>query len=332
MKSIKPLPKNGWYAVSDKAIALNQVRRVVLFHTPLIILREDEEQFHVYFDACPHRGYPLSDGALLSNNKLMCKYHGWCFNKKGECSSVPGLKNIPRYKLKRVNSKLHDGLIWVNLSPEMEFDITHKRPALNKEFTWNYHLNVPSYLLIENTLDPMHTPYIHAGLVRSETKNKKSVEIIIRNNDKLVEAVYKNEGEQSGLISKLFSPPDVDGIGRFINPSILELEFKSPHKTYISFTAYLNPVSEDKVNVMLKVNYAHLPLRLDFFVRPLFKLMLRKVVKQDIDVCLKQYKNLKKFPDFKYSSSKLDYMIPFIDSFLEGRPRESGVKELTIFI
>lgn len=332
MKSIRSLPQAGWYAVCESDIATNNINRVILFDTPLIVLKSKDQKINVYIDACPHRGYPLSAGIIQKSGDLMCKYHGWCFNKEGNCTGVPGLENIPRFKLNKVNSHIYDGLVWVSLLQDKEFTLTHKRPALDHSFTWNYELDVPAYLLIENTLDPMHTPYIHAGLVRSETEDKKSVDIIIKNNNEFVEAIYKNEGGQSGLISKLFSPPNVDGIGRFINPGVLELEFKSPEKTYVSFTAYITPASESKINIILKTHYSRLPLRLDIIAAPIFKLILRKVVQQDIDVCLKQFDNLKRLPEFKYASSKVDYMIPYIDAFLDGKPKESVEREIKIII
>ncbi|MBT4793425.1 MAG: Rieske (2Fe-2S) protein, partial [Halobacteriovoraceae bacterium] len=209
MKSIRELSSDGWFAVSDTNIKPNEIKRVVLFEVPLIILKDSNKNISTFIDACPHRGYPLSEGTILNKKNLMCIYHGWCFNKRGECTALPGLDNIPRFKLKEVRTEIFDDMIWVSQSSNKEFDITHKRPELNKSFSWEYKLDVPGYLLIENTLDPMHTPFIHAGLVRSETKIKKSVDIVINNNEKFVEAIYKNEGEQSGLISKLLSSPNI---------------------------------------------------------------------------------------------------------------------------
>lgn len=331
INSIPNLPKSSWYAVANISDITDRLYKVVLFKQAIVISKSNDGSIKAFYDYCPHRGYPLSEGTV-KNNEIVCAYHGWCFDKSGECKEVPGLEKTPKFKLKKLNIALHDGLVWITLEADSIFDIKYKKNDLNNKINFKYKLNAPSYLLIENTLDPLHTPYIHAGLVRSETKLKKEIEISIKNNSTMVEAIYKNEGKQSGLISKIFSPPNVDGIGRYIHPGILELEFKSPTKTYLIFSAYLAPISDEKVNVILDINYSKLPVRVDILLLPIFKYFIKKVIQQDIDVCEKQFESIKMINDFSYLSTKADYMIPYINAFFAGKAKPDEEKTIKILI
>ena len=49
-------------------------------------------QWNVFEDACPHRLAPLSEGRIEPDGTLLCTYHAWRFNAKGECTSIPQAK------------------------------------------------------------------------------------------------------------------------------------------------------------------------------------------------------------------------------------------------
>ena len=46
-------------------------------------------QWNVFEDACPHRLAPLSEGRIEPDGTLLCAYHAWRFNAKGDCTSIP---------------------------------------------------------------------------------------------------------------------------------------------------------------------------------------------------------------------------------------------------
>ena len=66
-------------------------RRVALFNADGV--------FYAVDDACPHRGGPLSQGAV-DNGELTCPWHAWGFDvKTGACHTVPAAK-IRTYPVK----------------------------------------------------------------------------------------------------------------------------------------------------------------------------------------------------------------------------------------
>lgn len=314
------LPSDQWYVLARTTEVTKFPIRKILFNKPYVLFKSHNEKICVLRDFCPHRGYPLSEGSVVEEG-IKCKYHGWCFNSEGRCQKIPGLNSITNVSVQTVNYQQCNEFIWIS---EGEKAFTIFKPSLEERMIkLDYTINCSPYLLIENTLDPMHTPYIHSSLVRSDVKNRKDVEIIINNDDSMVEAIFKNEGKQSGLISKLFSVKDICGIGRYIHPGVLQLEFKTTKKIYVQFTAFLSPLSNNKTAIYLNIGYSALKFRIDVLMKPLFALLIKRVIKQDIFACEKQQKNLIANPKEKFKSTKLDYMYPYINSFLNNAPKES---------
>ena len=55
--------------------------------------------FYAIDEFCPHRGGPLSEGAV-EDKVVTCPFHGWQFNvTDGECLTSPGVQQ-PQYEVK----------------------------------------------------------------------------------------------------------------------------------------------------------------------------------------------------------------------------------------
>lgn len=326
------LSSNGWYAITRFETLSKGMNSYTFFEKKIIILKTSTQKISAFEDSCPHRGYPLSAGSYR-NGQVICPYHGWCFNDEGNCSKVPGLDNTPRFKLNTINLKIESGLVWLNNSEEKTLPAIYKRKTLKHSIMKSVLIDAPPFLLIENTLDPMHTPYIHKGLVRgNKEQKKKEVSIKITTDELIVTAEYLNEGKQDGLISKLFAPGDILGVGKFIYPGIIELEFKTKDKDYLIFTAYLTPSSVDQTSVILNISYNSLPFHFDIIFKPLFSLLINKVLSQDKVVCEKQYENLKVFSNQNFQSTKLDYMFPYLKEIIELGSLGKSEKIVTVLL
>lgn len=62
----------------------------VLLGRKMVLWRNGEGEWCCLDDRCAHRQVPLSRGRpSLRDGSLMCSYHGWCFDKKGNCVHIP---------------------------------------------------------------------------------------------------------------------------------------------------------------------------------------------------------------------------------------------------
>ena len=84
-----------------------------------VVLYRSEEGVHAFKDLCIHRGAPLSLGKI-KDGCLVCPYHGWEYNSKGECVKIPQLPEgtpiTTKAKALPYGCKVAYGFVWVNLN------------------------------------------------------------------------------------------------------------------------------------------------------------------------------------------------------------------------
>lgn len=76
-------------ALSDELMGNRPVVPVKLLGEDLVLFRDSDNQLGLISRACPHRGADLCYGRL-EDNGLRCPFHGWHFNRDGQCMEQPG--------------------------------------------------------------------------------------------------------------------------------------------------------------------------------------------------------------------------------------------------
>ena len=114
--------RREWQPVA-LGIALKQyhVKSFVLLNTEIVIARFSSGLLAAE-NSCPHKGARLSLGSVCGDY-LQCAYHGWQFEKEGNCINIPSLINPPPNKLKISKLKKYEvqeryGMIWVQMEKD----------------------------------------------------------------------------------------------------------------------------------------------------------------------------------------------------------------------
>lgn len=166
-----PVLFNDWHAVA-KADELKSGTAIPvrLLDTNLVLWRGSDMQAHAWEDRCPHRSVQLSAG-WVSDNLLVCAYHGLVYNSQGQCVKVPACPDYVPPKQARVQSyqiQERYGLLFVNLGeseadipPFLEWDDPHYLKFLSGP----YYCRSGGYRAIENFLDLAHFPFIHRDIL-----------------------------------------------------------------------------------------------------------------------------------------------------------------------
>ena len=83
--------RHYWHpaALSDELDQPRPVVPVTLLGEQLVLFRDSEGKLGLIDRACPHRGADLCYGRL-EDNGLRCPFHGWHFNRDGQCVEQPG--------------------------------------------------------------------------------------------------------------------------------------------------------------------------------------------------------------------------------------------------
>lgn len=89
----------------------------------LVLFRDEQGQLGLIGRHCPHRGADLCYGRL-EDNGLRCPFHGWHFDRTGQCVEQPaepeGSRMHEQIRLPMVPVEERDGAIWARVGVELE--------------------------------------------------------------------------------------------------------------------------------------------------------------------------------------------------------------------
>jgi phthalate 4,5-dioxygenase len=145
--------------------------RARLLGEDLVAFRDSRGQVGLVQANCPHRGAPLFFGRNEENG-LRCIYHGWKFDVRGRCTSMPNVPPESDFKDKTHMTAYpcveRNGLIWAYMGAE-----TVPPPLPHHDFgeraEGQYYFSKQYYecnwlQVMEGDLDPSHSSFLHASL------------------------------------------------------------------------------------------------------------------------------------------------------------------------
>ncbi len=167
--------KNCWYAAGISSEFPNEkLTGQVICDRPMVIWRTREGRIVAYDNRCPHKRFPLSDGALMPDGTLRCAYHGLHYNAdSGKCVLVPSQPDrpiSPMAAMRPIPVLEQDGVVWV-WPGDPDQAAAHHPPRMPEivDPAWSHALvgpiKIPAHylLLIENLLDITHFYPLHDG-------------------------------------------------------------------------------------------------------------------------------------------------------------------------
>ena len=187
------LLRRYWWPVAASAdLGLEPLERRLLGED-LVLFRDKSGNLGLLEAQCPHRLASLGLG-YVEPEGLRCGYHGWLFDRTGQCLQQPGEPAdstfASRVKAQAYSVQELGGLIFAYLGPE-------PAPLLPRYdlFVWDDvwrdigHAVVPCNFLqiMENSVDPYHVEWLHGrydaavremqGIPAGEVLTKKHVKV-----------------------------------------------------------------------------------------------------------------------------------------------------------
>jgi vanillate O-demethylase monooxygenase subunit len=164
-------PDDRWYvAAAASEIGPSLLARTVCGQH-LVLFRTSAGTVVALDDRCPHRGFPLSAGALV-DDQIQCGYHGLRFDHCGACVSVPGQARIPSRADVVARPVVEQGAwVWAWMGDPARPD--HALLPTTPWFAdpaWSSvdgmePLAARYGLLIDNLLDLSHETFLHRGYI-----------------------------------------------------------------------------------------------------------------------------------------------------------------------
>jgi phenylpropionate dioxygenase-like ring-hydroxylating dioxygenase large terminal subunit len=308
-----------WFAAAEAKSLSRRPLGVTVLGTPLVVYRANG-LIVAAEDRCPHRNVPLSMGRL-DDGRLRCAYHGWCFDAGGRCVEAPGVvAELPQVELRQWRAEERDGFIWVAFPDKRErliYRADVDRSAYQR-FIMSAEIEADFADALENLLDGTHTPFVHSGLVRG-AGSQNTFTATVRRRAESVEAEYRGESGQNGIISRWFEPPRDVSFGRYHPPCTAELEYRSLRRTELLVAAHFTPTTEGRLRIFISCYLpgGRIAAAMRFaVVRPFFQ----HVFRQDAEILRRQRQNVSRFGGRSYTHWTGDLLRPWIDAWLcDGR-------------
>lgn len=343
LKSRNPytIPNNFWYAFALSKKVGKSFFKSSFKNKPLVLFRNESGEIKGFWDRCPHRNTPISLGK--KNSKCMvCPYHGWEYDLDGKLIRMPGMKErkFANIGLQSIQVREKNGVVFAYMGNSEDEGIDEKFDEmpdldLDKFIYTTYSRSAKSDIpdILENSLDPFHTHYIHKGFLRMDSM-RREVDIKISPSDDGVEVRYHEKGKHSGIMA-LFEGETVYQYARYKNPTSFQLIWEDAQGYKSMFYGFLTPLNdrENAVHVVLCYRGASfMKYILKLFAVPLVKIILR----QDAKILGKQQASKDRFNEENYLSTTLDIMKPYIDRKLHNAYKDKNdplkEKNLTLFI
>jgi phenylpropionate dioxygenase-like ring-hydroxylating dioxygenase large terminal subunit len=169
-------------------------------------VKDDNGQWRVFVDKCPHRLVPLSEGRVESDGSLLCSYHGWRFDGEGDCLSIPqisdseytNVKENPKSKCNSFPVKIINDVLWVwadsgpnavlqsELTPVPVMPVVDAdgNPVPEESIIYNkYNFRELPYgadYFLENVVDPAHVPVSHHNVVGNRYTGPRPINMKIK--------------------------------------------------------------------------------------------------------------------------------------------------------
>ena len=246
----------AWYPLTPlEDLAPDRPTPVELLGRRYVIWKPRSGPYRVFLDLCPHRLAPLSEGRLdASGERLMCSYHGWCFDAEGLCRRIPQASPVePAERRARhlaataLPVREAVGLLWLwpdaasagraeatplPLSPFASEQDGFRCSSLVRELPYDW------TTLVENVADPAHVPFAHHGV---QGWRQRAVPIPLRmvcESRERLEAMIPSRAIASGT-RIVFRPP-----------CLLEYQFSFPGPRRMGLITYCLPVAPGRSRVV----------------------------------------------------------------------------------
>jgi len=154
-------------ALADELDGPRPVKAVKLLGENFVLFRDENGAYGLLDRACPHRGADLAFGRL-ENGGLRCAFHGWLFDKDGQCLETPAepegsnlCRNIQQRAFPVVE---RSGILWAYLGegeppafPEIDCFVAPEPYT----FAFKGRIECNWLQALEVGIDPAHASFLH---------------------------------------------------------------------------------------------------------------------------------------------------------------------------
>lgn len=160
-------PFDCWYVAAAAHDVGHELTSRRLLGRQVLLYRERSGTVVALEDRCAHRALPLSMGSLVAD-RVVCRYHGFAYDRTGSCVEVPSQQNVP-YGARVASFPVQEAgpFVWVWLgNPRRAAGVAPPRLPWLQDPDWallgGEHTVAAGFMLLhENALDRTHFAFVH---------------------------------------------------------------------------------------------------------------------------------------------------------------------------
>jgi phenylpropionate dioxygenase-like ring-hydroxylating dioxygenase large terminal subunit len=151
---------------------------------PVLVVRARDGGLKAFLNMCSHRAAPVASGCGKGAKRFICPYHGWAYDADGKFlrrTMEEGFVEMDKATLDLQPLAVQEkyGLMWLALSPGLQFDIDGLLHGLGHDFaaygynryvhyrTMVMHKNMNWKMVIDTFLENYHLQVLHRNTIGS---------------------------------------------------------------------------------------------------------------------------------------------------------------------
>ncbi|MDJ0531412.1 MAG: Rieske 2Fe-2S domain-containing protein [Xenococcaceae cyanobacterium MO_207.B15] len=162
---------NSWFRVAtSEELSAKKVIPLHYFDQDLVLFRTKKGDPCILDAHCPHLGAHLGYGGTVTDTNIRCPYHGWLWDKQGNCAGIPYSDKQPQVKIPNYPVMEANNLVFMYYHSQGEFptweipkipecDSTKWTP-LSLVRRWIARTDLKNYL--DNSIDVAHLHQVHS--------------------------------------------------------------------------------------------------------------------------------------------------------------------------
>lgn len=280
----------SWYVVAESAeVKRNQPHKITVWGKDYTLWKTKNNKYYAVDDACPHKGAAFSVGTI-HENRVVCPYHGYEFDSKGNLTVVPGLcfQPSPIYNIQRYSVVEKHGWVYLNTMAIPSFTTDSELEELSKTlflepeattkqmavlYTHQFFKTYPR-VVSENSLDIMHIGFVHTF------GNRNRPAPSYENPPKPVSTghwrtSYVYESGKDSMVSKIFKIKRIDIDNEFALPHTTVARIKFGENFVNTVVTAACPINERETKLFVKTYR-------NFFLSSLFDGMFKRMMQDTL--------------------------------------------------
>ena len=332
--------KEGWYVACTAAeIRRRKIISAQILGLGIAVFRKRDGTIAAVVDQCLHRGTMLSAGRLV-DDCLVCPYHGWRYNERGELIHIPSqdggkLPDEPHTgRLRSFLAREAYGLVWLYIG-DHEAD---ERPEIFQMPYWQQQPWTTYYMvsrfsgsvstLAQNFMDVPHTVYVHDKIFRN--KADRVMQSTVETSADSVAVTYHDADDAIGMMPLLTNPKKqpLHHTDKFFAPNITRCDYHWGDDSGFVITSQITPENGRTCRVYTLISYRFpYPGWIGKLLSPFIHAYTRFVLGQDIRIMRKNVAGLDNAPHHNNRNVKADLVHVGIERLIEAKRSGKPVPE-----